>query len=357
MDKRMNTAKNNMMRPSLSLVTLTAALMSGAVYAAPKAADVPMSPLMPTAEQSAQAQNPAQLAYNAQDTRLDDEQRAEALMALANYPSQNALVAVARGLKDDSAQIRHGAVVGAEAYQIEHRWRMVSPLLIDEAESVRLRATINLVRDYSALTPEQQSAMAAPVDALIAYLAIQGDAESSLLMANVYRWTKQWSLAEPIYRTLIEQDTHDTSAWLAYADNYRGQQKNAQAITILDQAIDSNPDTAALYYSKSLALVRLDDKTQAAQEIDVAANLAKDNSYYWYLNGVLQEALDIDKSTKSFETAYLISGAPEQLYALCDIYVRYGHEKSQPCLDELSQVAPAYVLDELKSKQNANVTQ
>lgn len=96
--------------------------------------------------------------------------------------------------------------------------------------------------------------------------------------------------------------------------------------------------------------MRLGQKEQASKEIKSAATLAKDNSYYWYLNGVLQEEFDVTASTASFEKAYLISGAPEQLYAVCDIYARYGNPKAQQCIDELSQYAPEYVIKELTSK-------
>lgn len=345
-----------MTRPFSTIALLVAALSVSTVVAAPNQTNaVAPSPFMPQVE--TQAINPVQLAYNAQDTRLDDEERAMALMALASYPSENALVAVARGLKDESAVIRHGAIVGSQVYPIEHRWRMVSPLLTDAEQIVRVRASANLVQDFNALSQSQREQLSESLKELETSLAEQNDPESLLLLANVYRWTERWTLAEPIYVNLVENDQYSTELWLAYADNYRAQQLNDKAIAILDQALELNPEAAALYYSKSLALVRTDERKQAAKDMDIAANLAKDNSYYWYLNGVLQEALDIEKSTQSFETAYLISGAPEQLYALCDIYIRYDHDKSGPCMDELSQVAPSYVIDELRSKQNANVTQ
>ncbi|MCR9640000.1 hypothetical protein NB496_04995, partial [Vibrio alginolyticus] len=53
----------------------------------------------------------------------------------------------------------------------------------------------------------------------------------------------------------------------------------------------------------------------------------------------------------AFEQAYLISGAPEQLYAVCDIYVRYGNPKTDDCLTELTKVAPDYVIEELNQKK------
>ena len=102
--------------------------------------------------------------------------------------------------------------------------------------------------------------------------------------------------------------------------------------------------------------MRLDDKKKAADAIQIAAELEPKNSYYWYLNGVLQETFDIDKSTQSFEQAYLISGAPEQLYAVCDIYTRYSHPKTDECLSELEKVAPPYVIQQLKEQRPKTVS-
>ncbi|MGR5470859.1 hypothetical protein ACPV51_26955, partial [Vibrio astriarenae] len=56
----------------------------------------------------------AKLSYQAQDIKQPTENRIQALHELANYPSQNALVAVARSLQDQDPAIRKAAVVGAE---------------------------------------------------------------------------------------------------------------------------------------------------------------------------------------------------------------------------------------------------
>ncbi|GAL32175.1 TPR repeat protein [Vibrio maritimus] len=48
----------------------------------------------------------------------------------------------------------------------------------------------------------------------------------------------------------------------------------------------------------------------------------------------------------------MISGAPEQLYAVCDMYVRHNNAKTEACLGELGKVAPPYVIEQLKAKQN-----
>ncbi|NOH83676.1 hypothetical protein F0249_07610 [Vibrio sp. 03-59-1] len=292
-----------------------------------------------------------QLSYMAQDQNQSIENRTGALQELATYPSQNALVAVARGLKDQNPEVREAAVIGSEPYQLEHRWALVSPLLKDSDTMVRHTATSNLIRDFNVLDDQQKAQIEPPVKELISFLETQESEKFQLLFADVLRWHNEWDKAETIYLELINTHQKDPQVWLSYADNFRAQNKDQQAVEVLDRGLKTVPDNAAMHYSKSLTLVRLEDKAAAAKEIEVAAELAKDNSYYWYLNGVLQEELDIDKSTKSFEKAYLISGSPEQLYAVCDIYVRYGNEKTDDCLEELGKVAPDYVIEQLKDKR------
>ncbi|MGI9948676.1 tetratricopeptide repeat protein [Vibrio hyugaensis] len=293
----------------------------------------------------------AKLSYQAQDVKQPTEKRIEALRNLANYPSQNALVAVARSLQDKDPAIREAAIVAAEPYTIEHRWRMIEPLLSDSEAMVRITAATNLVRDFSNVSSEQQETLEGPVSELVKYLETKKDDASKLLLADVYRWHHQFDSADKIYQSLVTKTPENPQVWLSLADNYRAQERDADAVKTLETAIELHPDNASLHYSKALTLVRLDEKQNAAQEIEKAADMAKNNSYFWYLNGVLQEDFNLDKSVKSFEQAYLISGAPEQLYAVCDIYVRYNNPKTDECLGELEKVAPSYVIDQLKEKK------
>ncbi|MBE4365825.1 tetratricopeptide repeat protein [Vibrio parahaemolyticus] len=340
-----------MLSKSLLAVTLGAVINHSVMAQTP----TEQTQAQPTAAEQVQQPTPQQviskLAYQAQDKKLPTEQRVQALRELGNYPNQNALVAVARGLQDKDAAIREAAIVGAQPYAIENRWRMVEPLLKDESSSVRIAAALNLVRDYSVLTEAQRPAIEKPVDELLASLKSGTDNNTQLLLADVYRWHENWKQADDIYQALLSKMPENPDVWLNLADNYRAQQREQEAIDTLDKAIERLPDNAALHYSKSLTLVRLNDKEQAANEIEKAANMAKNNSYFWYLNGVLQEEFSVDKAVKSFEQAYLISGAPEQLYAVCDIYIRYDNPKTDECLTELEKVAPSYVIDQLKQKR------
>ncbi|MCX2757128.1 hypothetical protein OQJ65_03245 [Vibrio sp. Sgm 22] len=341
---------------AVALFISTSALLSTSAIAAnsvQQTVDAPAQNINQVLEMTDTQTRIQQLSYMAQDQNQSVENRTGALQELASYPSQNALVAVARGLKDQNPEVREAAVIGSEPYQLEHRWALVSPLLKDKDTMVRHTATSNLVRDFNALNDEQKAQIEPPVTELISFLETQESEKFQLLFADVLRWYNEWDKAETVYLELIKTHPKEPQVWLSYADNFRAQNKDQQAVEVLDRGLKSVPDNAAMHYSKSLTLVRLDDKSAAANEIEVAAKLAKDNSYYWYLNGVLQEELDIDKSTKSFEKAYLISGSPEQLYAVCDIYVRYGNEKTDDCLSELGKVAPDYVIEQLKEKRVA----
>ena len=349
-----------MMKKSLAtavaLLVSTSALISTSAMAAnsvQQTVDAPAQNINQVLEITNTQSRIQQLSYMAQDQNQSIENRTGALQELAKYPSQNALVAVARGLKDQNPEVREAAVIGSEPYQLEHRWALVSPLLKDTDTMVRHTATSNLIRDFNVLDDQQKAQIEPPVQELISFLETQESEKFQLLFADVLRWHNEWDKAETVYLELIKTHPKEPQVWLSYADNFRSQSKDQQAVEVLDRGLKNVPDNAAMHYSKSLTLVRLEDKSAAANEIEVAAELAKDNSYYWYLNGVLQEELNIDKSTKSFEKAYLISGSPEQLYAVCDIYVRYGNEKTDECLVELSKVAPGYVIDQLKEKRVA----
>ncbi|WP_079857173.1 tetratricopeptide repeat protein [Vibrio parahaemolyticus] len=349
--RKRRSNKVKMLSKSLLAVTLGAVVNHSVMAQTP----TEQTQAQPTAAEQMQQPTPqeviSKLSYQAQDQKLPIEQRVQALRELGNYPNQSALVAVARGLQDKDAAIREAAIVGAQPYAIENRWRMVEPLLKDESSSVRIAAALNLVRDYSVLTEAQRPAIEKPVDELIAGLKSGTANNTQLLLADVYRWHENWKQADDIYQALLSKMPENPDVWLNLADNYRAQQREQEAIDTLDKAIERLPDNAALHYSKSLTLVRLNDKEQAANEIEKAANMAKNNSYFWYLNGVLQEEFSVDKAVKSFEQAYLISGAPEQLYAVCDIYIRYDNPKTDECLAELEKVAPSYVIDQLKQKR------
>jgi len=332
-------------------MTLSGAALAGVTTEAPVIASANGAPTAPVAASAPSAAQLQQWAYNAQDISLPAVERAEALRQLAAYPNQNSLVAVARSLRDEHALVREAAVMAGDPYQFAYRWRLLSPLLADSSAEVRRAATLNLARDYGAMDEGQLSAIRQPLAEVSEYLARQQDRAQQLLQADLYRWTRQWAKAQAGYEQLLANQPDNHRIWLGLSDNLRAQQRDAEALALLDKGILALPQNANLHYAKALTLVRLGQKNDAAAIMAQAAELAGNNSYFWYLNGVLQEPLDLDSAIGSFELAYRISGAPEQLYAVCDIYLRHDHPKSDACMSELGKIAPPEVLAELNGKR------
>ncbi|MEH6453150.1 MAG: hypothetical protein V7782_08945 [Psychromonas sp.] len=295
--------------------------------------------------------SPESMAFIAQNANETVKKRVQALHFLSQYPNQNSLVAVARALKDDNEMIREAAITGATPYPLTHRYRMVSPLLEDPVQAVRTAALVHLLKDFEQLQMGEQAKLRAESDQLIALLETDQSYSQQLLVADIYRWTFRFEASLEIYEKLLGYDDKTADLFLNLSHNYYAQEQNQQALNILNKGIAFNGEVAALYYSKALALVRLQQKDVAAISMNKATELAPDNAYYWYLNGVLQEPLDIDNAITSFNNAYLISGSPENLYAMCDIYVRNGHQNTEQCISALAEVAPQQVINELRSKQ------
>ncbi|MFB2863979.1 tetratricopeptide repeat protein [Aeromonas sp. MdU4] len=334
-------------------LTLSSAALAESPTPSPVAS---ASDVVPVATASAAASAPSaaqiqQWAYIAQDISLPAVERADALRQLAAYPSQNSLVAVARSLRDQSALVREAAVLGADPYQFTYRWRLLSPLLADSSADVRRAVTLNLARDYGVMDEGQLGTIRQPLAEVSEYLAKQQDPALQLVQADLYRWTRQWAKAQTAYEQLLANQPDNPQLWLGLSDNLRAQQRDSEALALLERGCLALPQNANLHYAKALTQVRLGQKREAATTMAQAAKLAGNNSYFWYLNGVLQEPLDLDTAISSFELAYRISGAPEQLYAVCDIYLRHDHPNSDACMSELGKIAPPEVLAELNGKR------
>ncbi|GLS91162.1 hypothetical protein GCM10007916_22310 [Psychromonas marina] len=294
---------------------------------------------------------PESMAFVAQNSNESIENRVQALNFISQHPNQNSLVAAARGLKDENAMIREAAIGAVAPYPLAHRYRMVSPLLAAEESSVRSAAIIHLLKDFEQLQMGQQANVRAQADELITQLIDDQSYTQQLLLADIYRWTFRYQSAQAIYENLLTYDQKSVALFLSFSHNYYAQGKNQETLDILEKGIQFDNEDATLHYAKALALVRLQQKEVAAESMKIATELAPDNAYYWYLNGVLQEPLEIEQSIKSFEKAYLISGSPENLYAMCDIYIRNAHQNTEQCITALAEIAPQEVVDGLRQQQ------
>ncbi|PML00321.1 hypothetical protein BCT86_04885 [Vibrio breoganii] len=302
---------------------------------------------MPT---SASNQTVEQLSYIAQDKNNSRSERIDALEELAALPSQGALIAIARGLKDNHHDIREASVRASAPYQLTHRWRLLSPLMDDLVLDVRIAVAENLAVDYAEMNAVQRQQFDPLFDDWVSTVILEDSWESKMKLAQNYLYIGDYQAARNVYQQLVEHSEYGVDAWVGIAESYRLKKQDDEALTVLNDALIAFPNEPRLLYAKSLTLVRLGESKLAAQSMDSAAKLAETNSQYWYVNGVLQEAYDQKLALNSLKKAYEISAQPEQLYAICDFKIRHSDNKAEVCVMQLEKIAPPHVVANLRSR-------
>ncbi|MEZ9851798.1 hypothetical protein FCV82_10265 [Vibrio breoganii] len=291
-----------------------------------------------------------QLSYIAQDKNNERSERINALEQLTSFPSQSALIAIARGLKDNHHDIREASVKASAPYQLTHRWRLLSPLMDDLVLDVRMAVAENLVVDYAELNAVQRQQFDPLFDDWASTLILEDTQASMMALAQGYLHICDYKAARDVYGKLIERSEGGVDVWIGIAESYRLNKQDDEALSVLNDGLVAFPNEPRLLYAKSLTLVRLDEPKLAAKNMDSAAKLAETNSQYWYVNGVLQEAYDQTLALDSLKKAYEISEQPEQLYAICDFKIRHSDNKAEVCVMQLEKIAPPHVVANLRSR-------
>ncbi|OBT13289.1 hypothetical protein A9264_14250 [Vibrio sp. UCD-FRSSP16_10] len=310
----------------------------------------------------AQQKSAEQLSYIAQDKSNNKATRIEAFQQLATLPSQSALIAVARGLKDPQHEIRLAAVEASTLYSFTHRWRLLSPLMSDLVFDVRGAVVENLVVDYPQMNAVQKQQFLPLFNDWTVKMEQNNSNESLLKAGHGYSAIEDYDSARRVYRQIIEHclpnkySDEIEQAWVGISETYRLENKDQQALSVLEDVLQSVPDEPQILYLKALALVRLSLNEQAAEVMNTAANIAEDNSHYWYVNGILQDSVNKDEAKLSLKKAYQLSNSSEHLYALCDFKIRHSDNHAKQCVMQLKSVAPAPVINDLMSRiDNRNI--
>lgn len=287
-------------------------------------------------------------AYVAQDKSQPIEQRIDALESLRITPSQNALIAIARALKEDNERIQHAAIVGSDGLALDYRWELISPFLGDTSPTLSYAATYSLAKMYQKLTTSMRHKLDLYIPKLEQYYKSKHDAFSTFKLAEVYQASGDTKKAITTYKSLIEEDSSNQAFWVGLSESYRADSHTDKALDVLNEGILLNPNASQLYYARALARVRNDNKREALSDFKSAAILAETNSYYWYLYALAQKGFDLEKSVPLFEHAYQLSGSAEQLYTLCSVYIESNNTAAKSCLNELKPRVPQANYDALQ---------
>ncbi|WP_192022677.1 tetratricopeptide repeat protein [Shewanella sp. WPAGA9] len=291
------------------------------------------------------------LSYIAQNNANPDIIRASALSRLSDYPGQNALVAIMRGVKHEDPQIRLGAIAGVASYPFSDRWQIISPLLDDPVLAVRTETASSLINDWASMTHSQQEKLRPALDEYLAIQSFNADRGFGLMnTANVYLAQGKIQQAEKIYLKAIEIEPIFATSYANLADLYRQTGDDDKSLAILKQGMNNQPKAGLLRYSAGLNLYRQQQLAEAIDYFEQATKVEPRNPQYWYVLGLAQEKIDIKKAMNSIEQAYKVGNNPQHLYALCEFKIKHRDPTTNACINRLSKIVPPQVIKQLTGR-------
>lgn len=292
------------------------------------------------------------LSYVAQNHLESDIIRSSALQRLDNDQGQNAMVALARGIRNDSELIRLGAVRGSAALPFSERWSLLQSLLNDPVYAVRTETAGVLVQYWQQMDELQRKAM---MPALNEYMDIQrfnsdrGFGQTNL--GNVYRAKGEYEKAIKSYQGAMVVEPNDEASYINLADLYRELGDEASAFATVNKGIEAQPKSAALQFTGGLSLLRQKQLNEAVAYVKNAVELESDNAHYWFVYGLMLETNDLNGANFALEKAFTLSQNPEHLYTRCDLLLRHNIPTAKQCIKELTPYVPASVIEQLNMRQ------
>ncbi|WP_038149627.1 tetratricopeptide repeat protein [Vibrio litoralis] len=274
-----------------------------------------------------------ELSKIAQDANYSDIVRASALSRMSALPDANAMVAIARAVKSDESLKKLGAIEAAENFPIAQRWSLLSPLLSDDALSIRTEAARVLapvvpdLAQSAKLSAQERDKLNEVLDEYRQVQAYQSDrgfsyAALGSLAINLNRLDE----AQNHFNQAIKVEPNFVPAYVNLADVYRRQNNEAAAQKVLLKGVEIAPDNASLYYSLAMSYVRSQDKAKALIELEQATLKAPDNVRYHYTYSLLlKDQGQLKKAVAALERAYQLSPtSPDLTYALAQEYAELG---------------------------------
>ncbi len=226
--------------------------------------------------------------------------RATSLMMLQNRPSAQVSAAMLAGLSDADPMVRAAALGGLGALPMDQRWRRASALLRDPVRLVRLEAANTLAEGppMSASAAEREAFQAAEEEYVAAERFNADRAESRSNLARFF--VRQGKLAEAEYEYLAALKVSLAMApRVDLADLYRAAGREAEAETVLREAIALDPRAGAPQHALGLALIRAKRTHEALAALRQAYELEPAQARYAYVYAVALSSMGHDAQGRS----------------------------------------------------------
>jgi tetratricopeptide (TPR) repeat protein len=245
---------------------------------------------------------------------------------LANYAGEETTEAFNVALTDEDALIRYTALQNLMAPSAERMVELVSPLLFDPVQAVRIEAASRLAGGPTQLLrPYQREALDETIREYEATMTYSLDfAFAGHNLGNLYGRLGDAHRAERYYRSAIEIDDLFYPAKVNLALLYNASGRNAEAEQLLREVLAAYPDRSDVAYSLGLLLAEMGRLEDAVEFLGLAATTLPDRGRVHYNYGLALQSLGrpVEAET-ALQTA--IETDPDNLdflYALADHYVK-----------------------------------
>jgi predicted CXXCH cytochrome family protein len=214
--------------------------------------------------------------------------RASALIELGSYLSRANLNLAQNGLSDSDPLVRMAALEMLSSVPANQLWPIVSPLLADPVEGVRIRVASMLAPVPTASQPDADRGRfeTAAAEFVAAQRLNAERPEARVTLANFLAQRGRAAEAEAEYKAALRLNQQFAPAAINLADLYRTLGREDEGLAALKEAATAAPRDAGLHHALGLALVRQKKTDEALAELRRAAELAPDQAQYSYVYAV-----------------------------------------------------------------------
>ncbi|MGC1765372.1 MAG: tetratricopeptide repeat protein [Pseudolabrys sp.] len=214
--------------------------------------------------------------------------RASALIELGGYISPANFGLAQEALSDSDPMVRMAALEMLGRVPANQLWPLISPLLSDPIQGVRIRALALLAATLTASQPaaDRERFDKAAAEFVAAQRLNADRPEARVTLANFLAQRGQTADAETEFKAARRLNPQFAPAAINLADLYRSLGREEEGVTVLRDAVSTNPQDASLRYALGLALVRQKKQSDALPELKRATELAPDQAHYAYVYAV-----------------------------------------------------------------------
>ncbi|MGZ5261629.1 MAG: tetratricopeptide repeat protein, partial [Burkholderiales bacterium] len=228
------------------------------------------------------------LAAVAADRNAPTFARASALTELGSRILPSNISLARNGLSDPDPMVRIGALDMLEGVPGTQLWPILSPLLSDSSQGVRMRA-VSLLADVPAASqpPVDRERFERAIAEFVTAQRLNADRpESRATLGNFYARRGLTADAETEYKAALRLSPQYAPAAVNLADLYGRLGREGDGESVLRATLAVVAEDAGLHHALGLVLVRLKRQDDALEELRRATELEPDQPRYAYVYAV-----------------------------------------------------------------------